>query len=434
MTNTDHPSPPAPNSVSAGFLQFDVHAGDIRHNLEQVEKQLRKLAMEGPGIVVLPELWSAGFDYDSLPQAAVRTPEILDRLQALCRERNIYLAGSLPEAVLTEVGTSYHNTMYVCGPEGVAGSYRKQRLFGPMQEDLHFSAGDSPQPINTDLGKVASLICFDLRFPELVRTQVLTGAGILLVSAQWPAARIEHWRTLLKARAIENQLYVVACNRCGITGDTEFGGHSAVIAPDGTVLAEAGYGKATANVSLHMPAVAEARSLFNTISQSPYSRHDQEKIMTLAELKQEAYMYKKLGRRMVFTNGCFDILHKGHATYLEAARKQGDCLVVGLNSDRSVRELKGPERPMNNEQNRARVLAALGCVDFIVIFDEDTPHRLITILMPDVLVKGGDWPVEKIVGATEVLAAGGIVLSMPFIEDFSTTSLITKIRKSKTGQ
>ena len=138
-----------------------------------------------------------------------------------------------------------------------------------------------------------------------------------------------------------------------------------------------------------------------------------------------------LGRKMVFTNGCFDILHQGHVTYLEAARCQGDCLVVGINSDLSIRAIKGPERPMNQESSRARVLAALGCVDYVVIFGEETPLDLITAIIPDILVKGADWPLEKIVGGAEVLAAGGQVINIPMVDGFSTTALIDTIRGNK---
>ena len=158
-----------------------------------------------------------------------------------------------------------------------------------------------------------------------------------------------------------------------------------------------------------------------------YSAPDFEhKICAPADLPARA---ASLPRPVVFTNGCFDILHQGHVTYLEQARREGDCLVVGVNSDASVRALgKGDDRPVNHEQSRARILGALGCVDHVVIFGEETPLKLITTLRPEVLVKGGDWPVEKIVGAPEVLAAGGRVLSIPLVENYSTTSLIKKIR------
>ena len=142
---------------------------------------------------------------------------------------------------------------------------------------------------------------------------------------------------------------------------------------------------------------------------------------------------RNAGKTIVTTNGCFDLLHAGHVSYLEKARRFGDCLVVGLNSDRSVRSLKGPSRPVNIGADRARVLAALGCVDFIVFFDEDTPFRLITTLLPDVLVKGADWSEEEIVGAADVRAAGGEIQRIPFDRAVSTTGIISKILSSSSG-
>lgn len=136
------------------------------------------------------------------------------------------------------------------------------------------------------------------------------------------------------------------------------------------------------------------------------------------------------GKRLVFTNGCFDLLHAGHVRYLSEARSLGDALVVALNSDRSIRALKGEGRPIMNERERAEVIAALEAVDFVVIFDEETPHALITDLLPDVLVKGGDWSLDQIVGREEVEAAGGRVLSLPYLEGSSTTDIIDRIRKT----
>jgi rfaE bifunctional protein nucleotidyltransferase chain/domain len=130
----------------------------------------------------------------------------------------------------------------------------------------------------------------------------------------------------------------------------------------------------------------------------------------------------------VFTNGCFDILHPGHVDYLERASALGDILVVGLNSDRSVKNIKGNFRPVNREEDRARVLAALACVDFVILFDSDTPLELIRNLVPDVLIKGGDWPKEKIVGRDTVIKAGGRVLSLDLLPGYSTTDLINRIR------
>lgn len=136
--------------------------------------------------------------------------------------------------------------------------------------------------------------------------------------------------------------------------------------------------------------------------------------------------------RLVFTNGCFDILHPGHVDLLQRARALGHGLLLGLNSDASVRRLgKGPERPLNSQEERAFVLAGLSCVDFIVIFDEDTPAELVAAVRPQVLVKGGDWPVDKIAGRETVQADGGQVLSLPLLPGYSTTGLVERIRSER---
>jgi rfaE bifunctional protein nucleotidyltransferase chain/domain len=140
----------------------------------------------------------------------------------------------------------------------------------------------------------------------------------------------------------------------------------------------------------------------------------------------------KLPQPVVFTNGCFDILHRGHVTYLAQARSLGASLVVGVNSDASVkRQGKGDDRPINNEANRMAVLAALEAVSLVVVFDEDTPIKLIEAVQPDVLVKGGDWTVDRIVGADVVKAKGGSVHSIPFLFDTSTTATLKKIRANE---
>jgi rfaE bifunctional protein nucleotidyltransferase chain/domain len=134
--------------------------------------------------------------------------------------------------------------------------------------------------------------------------------------------------------------------------------------------------------------------------------------------------------RVVFTNGVFDLLHPGHVRYLQEARQLGDALIVGLNSDRSVRALaKGAGRPINPQEERAEVLAALACVDAVTIFDEDTPHEIVNALLPDVLVKGADWGPDNIVGRETVEANGGRVVRVPVVEGYSTTELIAKVKR-----
>ena len=136
------------------------------------------------------------------------------------------------------------------------------------------------------------------------------------------------------------------------------------------------------------------------------------------------------GRRIVFTNGVFDLLHPGHVRYLQAARAHGDLLIVGLNSDASVRRNKGPERPINPETERAEVLAALACVDAVSIFDDETPADIIRRVQPDVLVKGADWPADQIVGRDTVEARGGKVILEPVEQGYSTTALVKRIQSS----
>jgi D-glycero-beta-D-manno-heptose 1-phosphate adenylyltransferase len=152
-------------------------------------------------------------------------------------------------------------------------------------------------------------------------------------------------------------------------------------------------------------------------------------ILTLEEAILRFGREKRNGRRIVFTNGCFDLLHPGHIGSLEQARALGDALVVGLNSDASVRELKGVGRPVLPERERAEILASLECVDAVIIFDELTPREVIARLLPDVLVKGGDWPGNQIVGREEVEAAGGCVVSIPVVPGYSTTAILRKIRE-----
>ena len=345
--------------LSAGFLQFDVRLGEPTANLAAVRRGLERLAPTGPGLIVLPELWSCGFAGERIRTFAAETDQILAELTRLAATYRLHLAGSLPEAAGDGTEAPIYNSLFIVGPTGVCGSYRKQQLFAPMAEDAHFRPGADPLSIQTALGLIGALVCYDLRFPELARHQAGLGAGLLAVSAQWPMARLAHWRALLIARAIENQIFVVAGNRCGRSGETVFCGHSLVIAPDGTVLAEAGEGEEALLVGLDSAQLDEVRRRFNTVGPRPCRLNDRDKVLSLAELV---------------------------------------------------------------------ALAALGCVDHVVIFDEETPQRLINALTPEVLVKGGDWPVEKIVGAAEVLAAGGRVLSIPLVGDCSTTALIEKIR------
>jgi D-beta-D-heptose 7-phosphate kinase/D-beta-D-heptose 1-phosphate adenosyltransferase len=153
-------------------------------------------------------------------------------------------------------------------------------------------------------------------------------------------------------------------------------------------------------------------------------------VLSLEEAAAFADTQRRAGRRVVFTNGVYDLLHPGHVRYLQAARAEGDVLVVGVNSDRSVRANKGPSRPLTPAPERAEILAALACVDAAVIFDEDTPAEIIRRIQPDVLVKGADWAADAIVGRDTVEARGGRVVRMPVEQGWSTSAIIEKIKRA----
>lgn len=155
------------------------------------------------------------------------------------------------------------------------------------------------------------------------------------------------------------------------------------------------------------------------------------KIFTLPSLLQEVVRWRFKDKTIAFTNGCFDILHIGHIASLSQAALQGDYLIVGLNSDASTKRLKGAERPVNNQESRALLLASLMIVDAVILFEEDTPLQLIQAILPDVIVKGGDYTVEQVVGAKEVIANGGRVVINPIVEGFSTSNIIEQIRTQR---
>ena len=407
-------------------VQFPIVLGEVEENIRQAEQLIAAHPPAPESLLLLPEMWATGFDYQRTVALGQRTPEILAAMQRIAIRQQVYLAGTLTE--LDTDGGLPRNTLFLVGPRGVIGTMAKQHLFTFWQEDRYYQGGMAAELLQTPQGPLAGLVCYDLRFPEVARRQVFAGARLLAVCAQWPLSRLDHWQTLIRARAIENQVYVAAVNGCGRTGSMDMAGHSMIVGPDGAVLRSAGAEATVITVPLDNAAIDEQRQRFYPAGDRTWVTADRKKIRSLDAAMAEISLIRSQGSRIAFTNGCFDILHAGHVSYLEAARQTADCLVVGLNADVSVRGLKGAGRPVNSEMDRARVLAALGCVDYVVLFAEPTPIRLITALSPDVLVKGADWPEEQIVGAAEVKAAGGRVARIPFEHDRSTTGLIDRIR------
>lgn len=223
-------------TVKAAAVQFTIQVGDIDANLAHIRQALPRLAAQGCQLVVLPEMWTTGYAYRQLAELARRTPAVLAELADLSRQHGLVVVGSMAEPH----GDKVCNTAYLLDRGELVGSYRKMHLFSLMGEDRMLDGGDRWLLTDTSVGRVGVFICYDLRFPELARRLAVEGAEILVVPAEWPKPREEHWRTLLRARAIENQLFVVAANCCGIQGKLDFFGMSLIVGPKGELLAEAG--------------------------------------------------------------------------------------------------------------------------------------------------------------------------------------------------
>ncbi|BCR06992.1 carbon-nitrogen hydrolase [Desulfuromonas versatilis] len=222
--------------VCAAAVQFNIELGEVEANLQKALAGIRRVREKDARLVVLPEMWSSGYAYKRLAALAEETPRVLEILKGLTAEKNMVTVGSLPEKVDGRI----YNTAFVVDNGRIAGRYRKLHLFSTMGEDRFLAAGDAALVVSTSVGRLGVAICYDLRFPELFRKLALEGAEILCVPAEWPKPRQEHWRTLLRARAIENQLFVAAANCCGIQGKLDFFGMSLLISPRGEILAEGG--------------------------------------------------------------------------------------------------------------------------------------------------------------------------------------------------
>ena len=222
--------------LKVAAIQFNITFGDIELNLGKVDAAIKRVAAQGVQLAVLPEMWSTGYDYKHLGKHAAETPRVIE---ALCRQTadlNLVLVGSLPE----QDGDKIYNTAYVIDRGEVAGSYRKLHMFSMMGENRFLSPGDRTLVVPTSVGRLGIAICYDLRFPELFRKMALEGAEIICLPAEWPKPRQDHWRTLLRARAMENQLFLIATNCCGPQGKLDFFGMSLLLSARGDVLAEGG--------------------------------------------------------------------------------------------------------------------------------------------------------------------------------------------------
>lgn len=237
--------------------QMDVKLGDPAANLRQVQEWTAEAAQRGSALALFPELWSTGGDWEHLQElAAPLGSGVFADMADLAAEFRVALGGSILERHEGKV----YNTFALYGPDGaLLGVYRKLHLFRLMQEDQWLAAGDSPALVDSPWGRTGLAICYDVRFAELLRLYALEGAEIALLPAEWPLVRVEHWRTLIRARAIENQMFVAAVNRVGESQGEVFGGHSAVVDPWGQVLVEGGTQAELLTAEIDLEAVPNVR-------------------------------------------------------------------------------------------------------------------------------------------------------------------------------
>ncbi|MFP4581951.1 MAG: carbon-nitrogen family hydrolase [Desulfococcaceae bacterium] len=248
---------PSPSAFGVAGVQFDVRRNGLSENLGVVSEALAELAEKGIRLALLPEMWAGGFDYDRLADHAQETPRVLEQVGELAIRHGMVIGGSCPEA---DPAGRIFNTLYLIDADGqIAGSYRKVHLFSRTGEDRFFHAGDRPVVCDTALGRIGLMVCYDLRFPELCRTLALMGAELVLVPAQWPDVRIDRWDMLCQVRAMENQLYLLGVNRCGVDGRTTFGGRSILVDPTGAVLDRAEDGPAVISGAVDPERLAAVR-------------------------------------------------------------------------------------------------------------------------------------------------------------------------------
>lgn len=239
-------------------LQMDIDFGNPNENKQRVKKEIIKAMLDKPDVIVLPELWTTGYDLTRLDEIADHNGTDSQLfLSELAKKHQVNIVGG---SIAKKTASGITNTMYFHDRLGdCVGEYSKVHLFKLMDEHLYLQAGNSKGHFTIEDAKCAGLICYDIRFPEWVRAHATDGSEVIFVVAQWPMARLEHWRTLLISRAIENQCYIIACNRAGSDPKNEFAGHSMIIDPWGEVLAEASKGPTQLTATLDLEKVPQVR-------------------------------------------------------------------------------------------------------------------------------------------------------------------------------
>ncbi len=243
--------------LTISLAQIDITLGDSAANLQKAAALTAEAARRGSDLIVFPEMWTTGFDWANLDTLASRQEPVLAEVAALAKKHKLWLNGSM--LALNENGQAT-NTSILYNPAGEqAALYRKIHLFGVMNEDQYLAPGQHLTTVETAWGQSGLAICYDLRFAEMFRSYALKGVNMVYLPAEWPFPRLAHWRTLLRARAIENQMYIVAVNRVGIEGDYHFFGHSAIIDPWGNAIVQGGESELLLTAAIETNMVAEVR-------------------------------------------------------------------------------------------------------------------------------------------------------------------------------
>jgi predicted amidohydrolase len=247
--------------ITIALAQMAIALGRPQENLQMAQNLATQAAAQGANLLLLPELWATGYDLARTSEyAAALDSGHFALMASLAQANRVYVAGTALEA--NPDGKPF-NTAALYGPDGrCLGAYRKVHLWAPLGEVEHLTPGDTMPAFDLPWGRVAMAICYDLRFPELWRRLADAGAQLVLIPAEWPVHRVEHWRLLLRARAVENQLYVAGCNRAGADDDGEFGGHSAMVDPWARVLIEGGSESGLLVTKIEMDEVVRARRIF----------------------------------------------------------------------------------------------------------------------------------------------------------------------------
>jgi omega-amidase len=246
------------------LAQMNIALGDVKKNVAQMEKWTAEAARRGSHLVLFPELWSSGCDWEQSKElASTLNTGVFNDMSGAAAQNKISVVGSVLEKRALEVS----NSSAFFAPNGrMLGIYRKIHLFGLMGEDKWLQPGNAPLALDLPWGKSGLAICYDLRFPELFRKYAVDGAKMMIVPAEWPIARVEHWRALVVARAIENQCYMVVCNAAGMTGDTQFAGHSMIVDPWGKIVVEGGETPQLLTAEIEMDMVEEIRSQITVLA------------------------------------------------------------------------------------------------------------------------------------------------------------------------